>query len=489
MKYVVGLVLLLAVVGGVIFWYVREAKGASEVPPPSAKVERGDLRVFVEATGSVASNNDVDIKCRASGEVQYLPYDISDDVPQGAIVMKLDTTDQDRALAQADAQLAYDKARLEEAKLAWEVAKLNLQTTRQRAEATLASTEAKAADNVAKRDRTQALFEAKLTSKEDLETAQTAALQSAAEVQLAKAAVAELDQQKLQVDSKFQDIELVKQQMAQDQAKRDVAYNAVTYCEVKAPEIKNLAGEKVADAKWRVSALTVKIGTLVQSGTSNVSGGTSVMTLSDLSHIYVMATVDESDIGQVEKGQFVDITSDSFKGVKFEGKVVRIATKGVSTSNVVTFEVKIEVTSPNRMLLKPMMTTNVDIISNEKKNVLLLPMNAVSRRHAGPENTTMASTEEVTDDSASETPTTPKAGKRGKHGGEHRPQVASTTPGTVTVLKPDGTKETRDVLIGMDDEVHYEIIKGVEEGETVLLNKAGANSRFANNGRRSRGGR
>jgi multidrug efflux pump subunit AcrA (membrane-fusion protein) len=176
--------------------------------------------------------------------------------------------------------------------------------------------------------------------------------------------------------------------------------------------------------------------------------------------------------------------------------VVRIATKGVSTSNVVTFEVKIEVTSDNRMLLKPMMTANVEIVSSEKKDVLLVPMNGVARKSRDGEATTGAATASAGPTSAngsgeavaangSEPATQPGSGKRGRRAGEKSPRYTPVPiPGSAVVLKADGTKETRDVLIGMDDEVHYEIIQGLEEGETVVLNKAGSNSRFSG-GRRA----
>jgi multidrug efflux pump subunit AcrA (membrane-fusion protein) len=485
MKYVILAVVLIVLGGGIAaFWYTRVANAASSGAPAqgTAKVTRGDLEVSVQATGSVASNNDVDIKCRASGMVLKLPYDISDEVPAGAMLVTLDKDDEQRALDQANAQLDYDEARLQEAKLEWEVVKLNLVTTRQRVEATLSSSKAKAADAEAKRDRTQELFDKKLASKEDLETAQTAAVQAAAEVQMAQAAVAELEQQKIQVDSKEQDINLVAAQKRQDAAKQKLAEQAVEYCVVKAPTIDDPTGQ----AKWTVSAILVKIGTLVQSGTSSVSGGAVVMTLSDLSHLYVMATVDESDIGQVQTDQHVHITSDSYKGIKFEGKVVRIATKGVSISNVVTFEVKIEVTSRNRLLLKPMMTANVDIISSEKKDVLLVPMQAVSRKHF--ESADDADRSAATTSGAEPEGVASTRKGREKKNSDHPKFKPGPVPATVQVQKPEGGTEAREIQIGISDDINYEVVKGLEEGETVLLNKAGANSKFAS-GRTPRSGR
>ena len=95
-----------------------------------------------------------------------------------------------------------------------------------------------------------------------------------------------------------------------------------------------------------------------------------------MSHIFVLASVDESDIGGVKVGQKVNITADAFPGKTFTGSVVRIATQGVNVSNVVTFEVKIEVISADKNLLKPQMTANVQVIEASKSNVVMIPMMA-----------------------------------------------------------------------------------------------------------------
>ena len=73
-----------------------------------------------------------------------------------------------------------------------------------------------------------------------------------------------------------------------------------------------------------VSDLKVQKGVIVASAVNNVGGGTTMMTLSDLSHIYVLASVDESDIGQVHLDSACMITADAYPGQRFEGKVVRI---------------------------------------------------------------------------------------------------------------------------------------------------------------------
>ncbi len=470
------LAVLLAVVvlvgGGAMFWYMHNqaASGDPLANLSTAKVERGDLILSVGTNGVVSSNKDVDIKVRASGEIIKLPVDVSQEVQEGQLLMQLDTKDQEPALKQAQAQVDADRARVTSAQLNAELAQMTLKTNEIRAKANLQSAQARANDAKSKAERTQVLFEKQLASQEDLETAQTASAQAASDVALAQASIAELDQQRVTVDVRKQDIETAKAALVQDQARLDLQQQAMDYTEVKSP----ISGT--------VSGLTVQIGNIVQSSISNVSGGTAVMTISDLSHIFVLASVDESDVGSVRLDQAVRITSDSFPGVDFTGKVVRIATKGVNASNVVTFEVKIEVTSSNKRLLRPVMTTNVEIIAAEKDNVLTIPMQAFTRKKV--EQTADAGTAAPATAPAATEASAAGSGQRGGRALGGRPQW-----GTGIVVKPDGTEETRDVEVGMNDRVSYEVLPGssLVEGDTVLLNKS-TDSKWRNDSTGGRGG-
>ncbi len=321
----------------------------------------------VESAGKVVSNLDVDIKCRASGEVTKLPFDISQHVRKGELLCQLDPTDEKLAVRQAEAQVAQTTAKLEQAKQNYETARLNLGTTRDKAEAALASAKVRAANLASKADRQQQLIAQQLGSKEEYETAQTDAASAKADERAAEVAVEELKQQAIQLEYKAQDVKTAEAQAQADQITLDTQRQQLAYTTVNSP----LDGT--------VSAVDVQLGSIVASGTGGFSGGTTIMTLSDLSRIFVTATVDESDIGGVAVGQAARVVVDSFPGRTFAGRVVRIATTGVSASNVVTFEVKVEVLDPHKDLLKPQMTGTVTIVEDHRDGVLHVPAAAVTR--------------------------------------------------------------------------------------------------------------
>lgn len=92
----------------------------------------------------------------------------------------------------------------------------------------------------------------------------------------------------------------------------------------------------------------------------------------DLTKMQIEASVVEADIAKVKEGQNVDFSVDSFPDEVFHGVVTQVRNNPITTSNVVTYEVIIEI--DNRDLkLKPGMTANVEIITAQKEDVLLVP--------------------------------------------------------------------------------------------------------------------
>jgi HlyD family secretion protein len=97
-------------------------------------------------------------------------------------------------------------------------------------------------------------------------------------------------------------------------------------------------------------------------------------------HMYVYASVDEADIGQIQaaqqRGQVVKFTVDAYPGDLFEGKVHQIRKNSTTTQNVVTYPVVIE--SPNADLkLLPGMTANITFQIETKDDVLRVPAAAL----------------------------------------------------------------------------------------------------------------
>jgi HlyD family secretion protein len=417
-----------AAAGGTIYWQRTHADAVVDpTAAGTAVVERGSIIESVQSTGLVSSNLDVQIKVQASGVIKQLgpkdrtkQFDVGDTVKKGDLLIQIDPIDEQRAYNQVAAQVDISQAKYVEAQQNLVVAQQQLDQARTMANANLLSAQAALEDDQKKAARRKELWDQKLGTEEDYDTAADAAAQAQAAVDNAKVAIEQLKTQEYQLQIKAQDVVLAKAQLKADQVALEEAQQQLDYCTVNAP------------MDGVVTTLSIQEGTIISSATS-VVGGSAALVLSDLSHLFILADVDESEIGAVQQGQDVEIKADAFQNVKFSGKVVRIAPQGVNTSNVVTFEVKIEVTSKNKALLKPQMTADVNIVQERKENVLLVPISAVTRKD--------------------------------------RKEM-------VTVQHADGTTEDRQVKTGITDGTNDEIIEGVNEGETVVLHKGPGDSRW-----------
>ena len=124
--------------------------------------------------------------------------------------------------------------------------------------------------------------------------------------------------------------------------------------------------------------LEVKVnpGELITSGTGTVGGGTELMTLADLSRMIVKAKINEVNIGRVEIGQPVEVRLDALPSRVFRATVKAISPQGEKVDNIVTYQVTIEIENKDRTL-RPLMTANVDILTNVLENVIAIPLEAL----------------------------------------------------------------------------------------------------------------
>ena len=132
----------------------------------------------------------------------------------------------------------------------------------------------------------------------------------------------------------------------------------------------------VAPIDGVVLSRDVEIGDAVSSILVLGSTATLVMTIGDTTQVYVQGKVDEADIASVYLGQQARIHVESFPNRTFDGKVTKIAPLGVEKDNVTTFEVRVSIDNPTGEL-KANMTANAEILITEHKNALTVPEQAV----------------------------------------------------------------------------------------------------------------
>lgn len=182
----------------------------------------------------------------------------------------------------------------------------------------------------------------------------------------------------------------------------------------------------------------------------------------DLTQMRVEAKVDEADIGQLISGQRVEFTVDAFPLKKFNGEVTEIRLQPITTNNVVTYTVVIGAPNPDN-ILKPGMTANATFFVTERKDILLV--SAKATRFTPDAETLAASMPPMGPDGAqaAELPA-PPAGE----GAMPAEGAGSDSIQTVWIKESNGGLHPQKVTVGVTDEINFEVINGLNEGDEVV---------------------
>lgn len=124
-------------------------------------------------------------------------------------------------------------------------------------------------------------------------------------------------------------------------------------------------------------------GSIVQSGQSGASGGTSIVQLANVSRMYVDVQVDEADIARVRTGQRVNVTMDAYPDAPLGGSVRKIYPLAETVANVTYVHAQVEIDAKNVTgKLRPKMNATCDFLVNDRASVLSVPADAVRDKGA-----------------------------------------------------------------------------------------------------------
>jgi HlyD family secretion protein len=316
-KKIILFFLVIAVIAIIIFFNLQSQREKS-IKVMVEKVKRDNLESIISASGEVKPKKNVNISAHIPGRIVKIGVEEGQRVKAGDFLLKLEST-------QYEANADRDRAQIQ-----------SLKAELIRAEA------------VMKRDesfyeRQLKLFDSKLISTENLESAK-----------------AQNDISKAQYDAiLFQ----IKQAQASLQSTLDnlekTVYNA--------------------PIDGVITSLRVEEGEVALVGTMN-NPGTILMTIADLSVMEVEVEVDETDVIGVKMGQPADVRVDAFPDDSVKGKVTEIGSSALQKLTMAEeskdFKVIITLEDPPENL-KPGLSASADIITARKNNVLAIPISAL----------------------------------------------------------------------------------------------------------------
>ena len=214
----------------------------------------------------------------------------------------------------------------------------------------------------------------------------------------------------------------------------------------------------------RVTRLAVEEGEVAVPGTFSRETGL-LLTISDLSVIQTTVNVDETDVVRLHLGDSVEVTIDAFPDTTFVGRVTEISNSAIlsaasaatgQSDRAVDYEVEITLANPPSEV-RPDLSATARIVTDTRKQVLSIPIIALTVR----ENTPVSTEQRPASGTAQAAPPSTDSTKRNAQGGNKKEAEG-------VFLVHSGVATFHPVKVGIAGEEHFEVIEGVQPGDTIV---------------------
>jgi HlyD family secretion protein len=433
-----------AVIAGYTLWSSR----AKVEEFMTAKVERGDIRNTVSATGTLQAVTTVQVGSQVSGTIQALYADFNSEVKKGQVIAQLDPAIFQAQVKQARANLKQARADLTDANARLSAAKATVENLRagvSSASANVAALKAQLDDAASLLKRQEELAERGIISQREFELARTShqaaqARYNQASAQLDQARVSEQSSASAGLEQAQAQVELAEARVEQTSAALELSEVNLSHTTIRSP-IDGVVVLRNVDVGQTVAA--------------SLQAPTLFTIANDLTQMQVIANIDEADVGMINTNNRVNFTVDAFPGKGFRGTINQLRLNPQTVQNVVTYNVVIDVKNPD-LKLKPGMTANLTFYIAERKNALKVPNSAL---RFSPQGQTRKQIREAL----------PEAERSSDF-------VSATDPvleGQMRIFwapGPDKKPSPRLIKIGITDGAATEVIEGsLQEGEIVIV--------------------
>ena len=416
-KIMLAIVCTLAV--ALTAWYFFKPK--QEQPQYiTAEVSRADLENSVLATGVLEAAKMVSVGAQVSGQVKKMFVQLGDQVKQGQVIAQIDSVRQTNDLKTAEASIKNQQAQL-------------------------AVKNANLAKVEAEYNRQKAMYAQDATSRAELESALASFKTAQADID---AINAQIEQSRLTLAT----------------AKEDLGYTQI-----------------VAPMDGTIVAIVTEEGQTVN---ANQSAPT-IVKLAKLNDMTIKAEISEADVMKVEKGQRVYFTTLGDSETKHYAALRQVepapssinnetsnSSTSSSSSTAVYYNALFDVPNEDGKL-RIDMTAQVYIILDEAKNALTIPAAAIqaSNRPDRKNKNSAGGDNAASQAAASNDPAKASRPKRLELSDAEKAliQQGKASMAMVRVVQADGSAKPQPVLIGLNNRVTAQVLKGLKQGEKVVI--------------------
>jgi HlyD family secretion protein len=435
-KKIIIIAAVVLVLAGVVIGSVLHSQ-ASVIKVATGKAVRQDLTSIVNGTGQIKPLTYVNVGATAFGRITHLYVKEGDHVKAGATLATVENIQPQATVAAQEASIAAAHTDI-----------TSFLAAEKTAEANIAQAQADLEQKKFDFTRAQALYNDKLIAKQDFDAKKAAYDMSSATLAQRQAALA---QARAQTDSQ-------RGHTNQAIASQRANYDALDKTISRAP------------FNGLVTNVPVREGETVVVGIQN-AGGSTIMTLADMSVITAEVKVDETDIVNVTLNQPADVTVDALPGRVFKGHVTEVGdqallrTTGLSTTQSTTgteeakdFKVVVTLDQASDDL-RPGLSATAKITTAHKSNALIIPIQALVQRDPAQEKVLAANGGKL-----------PTGGAATPAGAATRPQLVQG----VYVLRKDRKKNRVQfvpITTGITGSTDIEVLGGLKDGDEIVTGR------------------
>lgn len=401
----VVIIIIVLIAGKKLGWFGSDY----QINVATKTVESKTITELITANGKVQPETEVKISPDVSGEIIEMDIQEGEEVKKGQLLIVIKPDIYIQSYNRAQAALSSSQARL-------------------------AQTEARLIESELSFNRANSLYKQDAIPVSDFETAQAAFKVAKSEVTAAKFAVKSAEASVAE---------------AQEQLVKTKIY---------------------APMDGTISRLNVEKGERVVG--TNMYAGTEMLVIANLNLMEVKVDVNENDIVRVNLNDTANVEVDAYLGRKFKGIVTEIANSanvvGGSTDQVTNFNVKIlllessyqdlvNADGTNKYPFRPGMSATVDIQTETRKDVISVPIQAVTTRSLNDNakaNVTQEDAEKTEDESE---PVTTQG-----------PKTEADKKVEVVFMYKDGKVFKQPVKTGIQDSENIEILEGLKAGDEIV---------------------
>lgn len=402
----------------ILILLVARCFGGDDKPNYATReVRKGDLTVSVSATGNLKPVNQVDVGSEQSGKITAVYVDVNDRVTKGQRLAELDTRRLVDTVNQNRAQVASSQASVAQAQAQVALAKATL-------------------------DRQENVFRL-----------------SGGRVP----AKTELDAARADYQSALGSLRAAQAQVSVSRAQLSSAQTNLSIAQIVSPVTGVVLSRDIEPGQTVAASFNAPV----------------LFTIAeDLTKMEVEVSVDEADVGQVKEGQSATFAVDAFPGRSFPARVTRVnvgsnasssssssssgTTSTATTGTVVAYTAVLAVDNKDE-ILRPGMTATADIVTQELRDVLLVPNSALRFKPSAQKQ------------GGGITSVLPGPGRMRRGGGNRQVSFGAGSSQTVYVVGEDGQPKAIQVVVGASDGARTVITGGdLKPGMRVITGQLAA---------------